>query len=150
VFLEGDACGVLMIKVTDDITISEGDIIYRFTRSSGPGGQNVNKLNTRVTLLFDITGSRSLTNEQKRLLFSRLFHRISNEGFLTIVSQRHRTQRANRRAAKERLIDLLSDALREIPVRKATSTPYAAKKDRLRRKRRRSEIKQMRKPVVLQ
>jgi ribosome-associated protein len=137
-----------MIKVTDDIAVSEGDIIYRFTRSSGPGGQNVNKLNTRVTLLFDITGSRGLTSEQKQLLFSRLSYRISDEGFLTVVSQRHRTQRANRRAAQERLVDLLSDALKEIPVRKATSTPQAVKRDRVLRKRRRGEIKRLRKPVA--
>jgi len=139
-----------MIRLTDSLVVSENDVILKFSRSAGPGGQNVNKLNTRVTLLFDITGSRSLTNEQKQLLFTRLSHRISDEGFLTVVSQRHRTQRANRRAAKERLIDLLSDALKEIPVRKATSTPYGVKKDRLRRKRRRSEIKQMRKPVSLE
>ena len=138
-----------MIQITNAIVISEGDIIYRFSRSAGPGGQNVNKLNTRVTLLFNLARCRGLTSDQKQLISDRLSSRVSDEGILTVVSQRHRTQRANRLTARQRLIDLLSDALKEIPVRKPTSTPYAAKKNRLRRKRRRSEIKQMRKPVTL-
>jgi ribosome-associated protein len=139
-----------MIRIRDDVVISEGDIIYHFSRSAGPGGQNVNKLNTRVTLLFDVAHSRSLSGEQKQLLFNRLSSRISDDGLLTVVSQRHRTQRANRVAALKRLVDLLSNALKEIPIRKATTTPQSAKQERLRRKRRRSEIKQMRKPVELE
>jgi len=139
-----------MIRINDNTVIKEGDIVYRYSRSSGPGGQNVNKLNTRVTLLFNVAGSRSLTDEQKQLLFSRLHYRISNDGFLTVTSQRHRTQRANRITAQERLADLLSEALKEIPQRKATKTPFGAKLDRIRRKRRRSEIKQMRKQVTPQ
>ncbi|MGD0596055.1 MAG: alternative ribosome rescue aminoacyl-tRNA hydrolase ArfB [Sedimentisphaerales bacterium] len=138
-----------MIRITDDTVISEGDIVYRFSRSAGPGGQNVNKLNTRVTLLFDIDHSRGLTAEQKQRLFDRLSSRISDDGLLTVVSQRHRTQSANRKSAQNRLVELLKAALRDMPVRKQTGVPHGEKQKRLRRKRRRSEIKQMRRPVTI-
>jgi ribosome-associated protein len=137
-----------MIRITGDTGISEGDIVYRFSRSAGPGGQNVNKLSTRVTLLFDINHSRGLTAEQKELLFDRLSSRISDDGLLTVVSQMHRTQSANRKSAQNRLVEMLKYALRDIPVRKETSVPHGEKRKRLNRKRRRSEIKQMRKSVA--
>lgn len=136
-----------MIRITGETVISEGDIVYRFSRSVGPGGQNVNKLNTRVTLLFDIGHSRGLTAEQKQRLFDRLSSRISDDGLLTVVSQRHRTQSANRKSAQNRLVELLKFALRDMPVRKETDVPHAEKQKRLLRKRHRSEIKQMRRPV---
>ncbi len=138
-----------MIRLTDDLVISDDDVVYRFSRSAGPGGQNVNKLNTRVTLLFNLTGCRGLTDEQKKRLLSRLSGRISDDGFLKVVSQRHRTQSANRRSALRRLTELLEAALKEMPVRKQTAVPHTAKQKRLRRKRRRSELKQLRKPVGL-
>jgi ribosome-associated protein len=138
-----------MIRITDETVISEGDIVYRFSRSAGPGGQNVNKLNTRVTLLFDIGHSRGLTAEQKQRLFDRLSSRISDDGMLTVVSQIHRTQSANRKSAQNRLVELLKAALRDMPVRKQTDVPHGEKQKRLRRKRRRSEIKQLRRPVGL-
>jgi len=137
-----------MIRVADNIVISEGDIVYRFTRSSGPGGQNVNKLNTRVILLFNIAHCRGLTGEQKQLVFSRLSSRISDDGLLKVVSQRHRTQKANRQAAQHRLVELLAEALKDIPIRKESGVPFGEKQNRLRHKRRRSEIKQLRKPVM--
>jgi ribosome-associated protein len=136
-----------MIRITNNIVISEGDIVYRFSRSSGPGGQNVNKLNTRVTLIFDIACSRSLSAEQKERLFTRLQSRISDEGCLTIISQRHRTQSANRRAAQHRFAELLEAALKDLPVRKQTNVPRSEKHKRLLRKRRRGEIKQMRRSI---
>jgi ribosome-associated protein len=139
-----------MIRLTDNIVISDDDIVYKFSRSAGPGGQNVNKLNTRVTLLFNVASARGLTDEQKHLLLTRLSGRISDDGFLKVVSQRHRTQQANRRAAQHRLADLLETNLRDIPVRKQTVATFAARQNRLRRKRRRSEIKQQRKSVTLQ
>ncbi len=136
-----------MIHLTDDLVISDDDVVYRFSRSTGPGGQNVNKLNTRVTLLLNVPGCRGLTDEQKKRLLTRLSGRISKDGFLTVVSQRHRTQSANRRSALRRLAELLEAALKDKPVRKQTAVPHAEKQKRLRRKRRRSELKQLRKPV---
>jgi ribosome-associated protein len=139
-----------MIHLTDTLAVSETDLVFKFSRSAGPGGQNVNKLNTRVTLFFNIGSCRSFTDEQKQRLFLRLQSRISGDGFLKVVSQRHRTQQANRRAALNRLAELLTAALVESPVRKQTGVPYAAKQNRLSHKRRRSEIKQQRKRVSLQ
>lgn len=138
-----------MIRLTDTLTIAEKDIVYKFSRSAGPGGQNVNKLNTRVTLFFNVADCRALTDEQRKRLFNRLSSRISEDGFLKVVSQRHRTQQANRRAAIKRLGELLTSALKKRPVRKKTSVPCSAHQRRLREKRRRSEIKQQRKRVSL-
>ena len=114
-----------MILIKPGIAISPADIIYRFSRSSGPGGQNVNKLNTKVILLFDIANSRGLSREQKQLVYEKLSSRVTDDGFVKITSQRHRTQRANRKAALEKLEDLLSDALKETPVREETEIPVA-------------------------
>jgi ribosome-associated protein len=138
-----------MIRLTDSLVISGNDLIYKFSRSTGPGGQNVNKLNTRVTLLFNVSDCRSLTDEQKHHIFAGYRSRISADGFLKVVSQSHRTQQANRKAALNRLAELLTNALIETPDRKPTSVPYAEKQKRLRHKRRRSEIKQRRRPVSL-
>jgi ribosome-associated protein len=137
-----------MIRLADNLLVTEDDIVYRFSRSTGPGGQNVNKLNTRVTLLFNIPACRTLTTEQKQRLLTSLSSRISRDGCLKVVSQRHRTQQANRRAALNRLAELLTAALVESPVRKPTAISYGAHQRRLRRKRRRSEIKEQRKAVA--
>ncbi len=138
-----------MIRLTDTLIVAEKDIAYKFSRSTGPGGQNVNKLNTRVTLLFDVGDCQTLTDEQRNHLLTRLSSRISRDGFLKVVSQRHRTQQANRKAALNRLAELLTAALVERPVRKPTVVPYGAHQRRLRHKSRRSEIKQQRKQVSL-
>ncbi len=136
-----------MIKVTDDIAIAEGDIVFKFSRSSGPGGQNVNKVNTRVTLLFDLAKCNGLSDEQKRRVARRLSGRVTKDGILRVVSQRHRTQKANREAALERLVELLRGALAKKRVRKQTSVSCAEKQRRLAEKKRRSLLKQQRKPV---
>jgi ribosome-associated protein len=138
-----------MVRLTDSLIVADNDIVYKFSRSRGPGGQNVNKLNTRVTLLFNVGTCRAFTNEQRKRLLTRLSSRIS-DGFLKVVSQRHRTQKANRRAALNRLAELLTAALKDKLVRKRTVVPHAAKQKRRQSKRRRSEIKQQRKPVSLQ
>jgi ribosome-associated protein len=138
-----------MVRLTDSLIVADNDIVYKFSRSRGPGGQNVNKLNTRVTLLFNVGTCRAFTNEQRKRLLTRLSSRIS-DGFLKVVSQRHRTQKANRRAALKRLAELLTSALKDKLARKQTVVPHAAKQKRLQSKRRRSEIKQQRKPVSLQ
>ena len=110
----------------------------------GRGGQNVNKVNTRITLFFDVANCDSFSDVQKRRILSRLATRADKNGILRVVSQRFRTQSANRRAAVERLQQLLADALKTRPVRKKTRIPYAAKKRRLEQKRQRSQLKQRR------
>jgi ribosome-associated protein len=133
-----------MIEITDDIFINEDELVFKVSRSGGPGGQNVNKLNTRVTLLFDVANCGSLSDLQKQRILAHLASRADKKGVLRVVSQKFRTQRANRNAAVERLQQLLTDALKNRPIRKESKVPYAAKQRRLEEKRRRSLLKRQR------
>ena len=133
-----------MIEITEKISIRDDELIFKASRSAGPGGQNVNKLNTRITLFFDVANCENFTDAQKRRILYRLSSRIDKNGLIRIVSQKFRTQRANRIAAIERLQELLSDVLRTKKVRKKTKVPYAARQRRLEQKRRRSQLKQQR------
>ncbi len=130
-----------MILIDSNLSIPEDEISLSFSRSSGPGGQNVNKLNTRVTLRFDVIGSPSLTDDQRERILERLPTRISREGILRVVSQKHRTQKMNREAATERFAELLREALVRIPPRKKRGVPAGVKRKRLEDKRRRSRLK---------
>ena len=133
-----------MVRINSDLSIPEREISFTFSRSSGPGGQNVNKLNTRVTLRFDVARSPSLTDEQRGMILERLPTRISREGILRVVSQKHRTQKMNREAATERFAELLREALVRIRPRKKRGIPAVVKKKRLEDKRRRSRLKSAR------
>ncbi len=124
--------------------IAEDELRFTYSRSSGPGGQNVNRVETRVTLLFDVLGSPSLTEWQKGRIAGRLATRINKEGILRVVSQRHRTREANRRAARERFEELLTGALRTVRSRRKTRVPRGARRRRLEGKRRRGELKRLR------
>ena len=130
-----------MIQITDDLAIPDEEVTFVTSRSGGPGGQNVNKLETRVTLRFDLAASPSLTEEQKVRLAERLATRITRGGVLQVTSQRHRTQAANRDAAVERFVELVRGALREEAPRKKTKVPRAAQRRRLEEKRRHSDKK---------
>ncbi len=133
-----------MIEITDNISIREDELIFKASRSSGPGGQNVNKVNTRITLFLDVANCESFSDVQKRRILSRLATRADKNGIVRVASQRFRTQKANRRAAVERLQQLLAEALKTRPMRKKTKIPYAAKQRRLEEKRRRSLLKRQR------
>ena len=133
-----------MIRISDKLSLPDTEVEYRTSRSGGPGGQNVNKVSTRVTLLFDVAGSATLTDEQRDLVFERLAGRTSRTGILQVTSQRHRTQLANREAATERFIRLVSEALAEAPERKAVAVPRAEKERRLEEKHLRARIKRER------
>ena len=133
-----------MIEIRDNILISENELVFKFSRSSGPGGQNVNKVNTRVTLLFDLANSTNLSDVQKKRILEQLAGRASKDGVIRAVSQRHRTQKANRSAVVERLQKLLSLAIETRPIRKKTNVPGSAKRQRLEEKKRRSILKQQR------
>ena len=133
-----------MIEIGDGIFISEDEFEWRFSRSSGPGGQNVNKVSTRVTLFFDVAGCSALNDAQKRRILTRLRTRADKNGRLRVVSQKHRTQAANRNAAIEKLAELTTQALIRQKPRKKTKVPYASKQKRLAEKKRRGILKQYR------
>lgn len=137
------------IEILDDLTIPESELVFETSTSSGPGGQNVNRVETRVTLRFDLEASPSLTGEQKERIREELATRITKAGVLRVVSQAHRTQAANRKEAVERFRTLLERALTPEPERKPTKVPKAAKRRRLRNKRHRSEIKKKRGKVKI-
>lgn len=138
-----------MIEIKDGIEISEEGIVFKFSRSSGPGGQSVNKVNTRVTVLFDVANCESFSDEQRKRVLTRLSTRANKDGVIRVVSQKFRTQKANRRVAVERLGELLREALKKKPVRKKTKVPEAAKRRRLEEKRRRSMLKRRRTKRIL-
>jgi len=126
------------------IEIPQENLVFKFSRSGGPGGQNVNKVNTRVTLFFDVAGCESFSDGQKQLILRRLATRANKDGVIRVVSQRYRTQRANREAAVERLGELLREALKKRAVRKKTKVPKYAREKRLEEKKRRSMLKKQR------
>lgn len=133
-----------MLNIPGKLAIPESELRFTFSRSSGPGGQNVNKVESRVTLWFDIDASPSLTRSQKQKIRSRLASRINEAGFLSLSSSRHRTQKANREDVMQRLQALMEEAFKERPVRKKTRIPRRAKEKRLRAKKRKSMIKSLR------
>ena len=130
-----------MIKISDQLFIPREELTFTAARSSGPGGQHVNKASTRVMLRFDVAKSPSLSEEQKALILARLATRISKEGILRVVSQQTRSQAANKELAVERFIELLQQALRKKPPRKKTAISTAAKQRRLDEKKRKSRLK---------
>ena len=138
-----------MIQIEQDLSIPEGEVSFTFTRSGGPGGQNVKKVSSRVTLWFDVANSPSLSDEQKEKILRELATRINKEGILRVVSQKHRSQWENRTDVVERFAELLRTALRPKPPRKKTKTPGWTKARRLQEKTRRGHLKAQRsKPVT--
>ena len=132
------------MRIRDDLEVPDEEFAFKTSRSSGPGGQNVNKVESRVTLLFDLDGSPSLSDDQKRLLRARLSSRINKEGVLRVVAQKHRTQAANRATARERFAEMVDEALVEHPKRKPSRVSRAAKRRRVEDKRRRGDLKRRR------
>jgi ribosome-associated protein len=133
-----------MILINDSLEIPDEELFFEFSRSSGPGGQNVNKVSTRVTLLFDVKRSPSLTEEQRSRITRRLRTRITKAGILRITSQKHRSQSANREAARERFSELLREALRRTRPRRKTKVPKAVREKRLQEKKQRGRLKRQR------
>ncbi len=140
----------MAIRITPAISIDEREIEESFVRSSGPGGQNVNKLSTAVQLRFDVRGSPSLANDVALRLMRLAGKRLTKDGVLVIVAQNHRTQERNRAEALDRLVALIRQAaVRPVP-RRATKPTKASKEKRLEGKKVRSRIKGLRrsKPVL--
>lgn len=137
-----------MIEISPGLGISERELLFSCDRSPGPGGQNVNKAHTRVTLMFNVSSSMSLSSQQKKRICQALGTRISRDGVLRVVSCKERTQLANRRAAVNRFIELMGEAVTSAKPRKATQPPASADRQRLNGKAARSTIKQLRQSKV--
>ena len=133
-----------MIRITDKIALDESELEESFVRSSGPGGQNVNKLATAVQLRFDARRSPSLPNAVAIRLMNLAGKRLTNDGVIVIIAQRHRTQEGNRRDALDRLVELIRDAATPPKPRRATKPTKASKQRRLESKKHRSGVKSLR------
>ncbi len=133
-----------MIGINERISIPEEELSFTASHSSGPGGQNVNKVSSRVTLWFDVANSPTLSPEQKDLILRRLANRIGKNGVLRVISQQTRSQVENRELAIERFAELLRDALKQAPVRKKTRVSKGAKLRRLEEKKQHGLLKSRR------
>lgn len=124
--------------------IPENEFIFIASRSSGPGGQNVNKVNTKVEIRFNINLSVGFSDYEKELIFGKLKNRINSHGELVVRSQSERNQLNNRKKALEKLLILLSESLTEKPQRKPTAPSRKSREERLTIKKKRGEIKKIR------
>lgn len=133
-----------MIQVNEAIAIDEEELQLDFVRASGPGGQKVNKVSTAVQLRFDVRESASLPEEVKRRLARLAGRRMTAEGVLILEARQHRTQEQNRQEAIDRLVELVRRAAQKPKVRRPTRPTAASQRRRLEAKRRRGEIKRLR------
>jgi ribosome-associated protein len=133
-----------MIPITATIAIDEREIEESFVRSSGPGGQNVNKVSTAVQLRFDARRSPSLPDDVSARLQKLAGGRLTKEGVIVINARRFRTQEANRRDALDRLVELIAAATEVAPVRRQTRPTLASQRRRFEAKKLRGATKKRR------
>jgi len=133
-----------MLEISPSIAIDEAELVERFVRSSGPGGQNVNKLSTAVELRFDARQSPALPEAVRERLLARRDRRITDEGVIVISAQRFRTQERNREDARQRLAELIRGALAAPQPRVAARPTRPAEERRLTGKRERAQVKRTR------
>jgi ribosome-associated protein len=134
--------------MTAKLQIPQSELVFKASRSSGPGGQNVNKLNTKVAIAVDIENCSFLNDEQKQIILKKLAARTTKDGRLIVESQKFRTQKANRDYAVEKLTILLETALKKPKTRRPTRPTRTAVEKRLQSKKTRSLLKQQRKKKI--
>lgn len=127
----------------------KNELKFRASRSGGPGGQSVNKISTKVELMFDVFNSNLIDEEQKNTLSEKLKNRINTEGILTLSSDETRSQLRNKELVIERFFNILYDALKPEKKRKPTKKSKSSKEKRLTNKKLKSEKKELRKPPEL-
>jgi ribosome-associated protein len=136
-----------MIPITPAIALSQNEIQFDFVRSSGAGGQNVNKVSTAVQLRFDVQNSPSLPDDVRERLAKIAGSRLTNDGVLIIKAQSFRTQEKNRQDALERLIEMIRQAAHKPTIRRPTKPSRASQQRRLDAKSQRSQVKQSRRAM---
>ena len=138
------ASGALVI--TPECRIPRSELSFRTSRGGGPGGQHVNKVETRVELLFNIAKSQSLSRDQRARLLEKLGTRLDADGVLRVVCSASRSQWQNKERAVDRFVRLIREALKRRAVRKKTRPSSSSRERRIHAKKRRAETKQLRKP----
>lgn len=133
-----------MLRITDHLSIPDDELVERFVRSAGPGGQNVNKVATAVELRFDVAGSPSLPEPIRQRLLARRDRRLTDDGVLVLNAQRFRSQDRNREDARARLVTFIESGLSAPKPRLATRPTRASKVRRLEGKRVRAKVKRQR------
>ncbi|HWH52901.1 MAG TPA: alternative ribosome rescue aminoacyl-tRNA hydrolase ArfB [Gemmatimonadaceae bacterium] len=136
------------LNVTPRMAIPRSELQYRASRSGGPGGQHVNTSSTRIELLWDLNGSRAVTEEERERLRIKLAARLDSDGMVRVVASDRRSQQQNRQAADERLARLIKHALHVPKTRRATKPTRASKERRLAEKKRNAERKRDRRPEI--
>lgn len=136
------------LQISPSVVIADSELAVSFVRSSGPGGQNVNKVASAVQLRFDLAGSAALAEAVKSRLRALAGRRLTDDGAILIIARNHRTQEQNRREATERLVDLIRRALVAPKPRKPTKPTRASRERRLDNKARRRATKGLRGKVA--
>jgi ribosome-associated protein len=133
-----------MAHRTITASLLANEVIFTTSRSSGPGGQNVNKVNSKVTVRFDVASSAALTPDEKEILLKKLAPKLTTDGVLIIISQDNRSQLQNKEAAIAKLEKLLAKAFERKKIRKLTKPSKGSVQDRIQHKKQHSEKKKRR------
>ncbi|HIA71907.1 MAG TPA: aminoacyl-tRNA hydrolase [Phycisphaerales bacterium] len=136
-----------MLFVTSKLSIPSREIKYVYGTSSGPGGQHVNKVATKATLLFNVLHSESLSPVQKLRVMEKLKTRINKLGVLRVVSSKFKSQKKNREIVRDRFVAFIRESIQPVRKRKKSKVPFASKRKRLDSKKKRGETKRLRNRV---
>lgn len=135
------------LRITESVSVPRAELSFRASRAGGPGGQHVNTSSTRIELLWDVAGTPSLTEQQRKRVLDKLANRINTEGQLLLAEGGSRSQQQNREAVIARFMELVAEALHVPKPRRRTKPPKSSREQRLQDKKHRSEIKRLRGPL---